>query len=155
MVAAPTSSAHTLLHGLAVTAALALMIVLYAAAWLGVAGWFAGFHGWMALLAAPTILASLRWMNIPAGALRCAVATLASAAAIALANWLVIALPIADATGLTPWATALRIGPHFAWTLVDLSHGWLDWLWTVLSLGFAAWAGYSDGVFSARRRPTP
>ena len=149
----PSSIAPT--HALFVALVLALAILFYAAAWLGVATWFEGFHGWLALLATPTIMVLLRLLRVPAGTPRSALATFATAIAIAFANWLVIALPIANAMGLTPLAAALHIGPHFAWTLLALTHTMLDWAWVVLALAMAAWSGYHDDDVSGRRRPAP
>jgi hypothetical protein len=50
----------------------------------------------------------------------------------------------------------LRIGPHFTWALLSLTHTPLDWVWVALALVLAAWSGYrDDDVLSGRRRPAP
>ena len=143
-------------HAFFVALSLALAILVYAGAWLGVASWADGFQGWMALLAAPTVIAPLQLMQVPAGAMRGVVGALATIAAIALANWLVVAVPLANGMGLTPLAAALRIGPRLLWTLLSLAHAPLDWLWTALAPILVVWWGCRDDAgFSARRRPAP
>lgn len=123
--------------------ALALAIAVYVAAWLGFAFWLKDACGWMAVTAAPTMLATLRLTRVPPGTMRGALATGATAVAIACANRLVIAMPLADAMGMPVTQAAARIGPHFAWTLIEVSHTWLDWAWVALALALAwsAWAG--------------
>jgi hypothetical protein len=143
-------------HAFFVAMSLALAVLVYAGAWLGVASWLDGFQGWMALLAAPTVIASLRFMLVPAGAVRGVSGALATIAAIALSNWLVVAVPLANGMGLTPLAAALRIGPHLLWTLLSLAHARLDWVWTALSPALVAWWGCRDDAgFNVRRRPAP
>ena len=41
--------------------------------------------------------------------------------------------------GLDPWNSALRLGWHHAWILVQLANGALDALWVAVGLGVAAW----------------
>jgi hypothetical protein len=140
----PTTSIHPSaepLQALFIVLLLALAIVAYAGAWLVVAALYGGHAGWMALLAAPVVLALLQIARIPAGAWRAILAVSATAAAIGLGNWLVLALPIAQAMNLTPLAAARRIGPDFFWMLVALGTTPLDWLCIALALALAAWLG--------------
>ncbi len=143
------------LQALFVGLSLALAIGIYIVAWMGVAAWLDGFHGWMALLATPTVIAVLRLSRVPTGAARGVLAAIATLAAITLANWIVVAIPFADSSGLTPLATAMRIGPHFLWTLLRLAHSPLDWFWTALSPALAAWWGWRDAAGLSARRPAP
>ena len=129
------------LRALLIALLLGSIVVAYAVAWLSLVALHGGHNGWMALLAAPVIVASLRLLNVRSRASRSVLSLMCTAAAIALANWAVAALPIAQAMDLTPLAAALRIGPHFFWTLVTLGHTPLDWLWVALALALSAWFG--------------
>lgn len=129
------------LRALVIALLLGSIVFAYTVAWLSLAALHGGHNGWMALLAAPVVVTSLRLMNVRSGRSRGYLALLCTAVAIALANWLVAALPIAQAMDLTPLEAALRIGPHFFWTLIKLGHTPLDWLWVALALAFAGCYG--------------
>ncbi|WP_140723736.1 hypothetical protein [Pseudomonas sp. Hp2] len=95
--------------------------------------------GWMAPFAALEIAWMLRLGTLQAGRARTAVALLATVAAIAAANWGIASAQIGAAMGLDPWASALKMGPGLAWTLLSLANGGLDWFCYVAALLVAAW----------------
>jgi len=41
--------------------------------------------------------------------------------------------------GLAPWESALRLGPHLAWTLIGLANGTAEILWLLAGLVVAWW----------------
>ncbi|MEO6263940.1 MAG: hypothetical protein ABIO58_03085 [Luteimonas sp.] len=95
---------------------------------------------WMALLAAVDAVLLLRLARMPAGGLRAALAVLATAATIALANWGIAATQIGKVMGLLPWESLAKLGPVFAWTLIRLANHGTDLFWIGLSLLVAALA---------------
>lgn len=131
-------------------ALLTLGILGFAAAWLLVALQAERQLAWLAPLAAADmvlLLAAVRW---PPGRSRAIVASLATAATIAIANFTIIAGEVGRGMGLRPWESTLRLGPAYAWELFRLATPPLDLAWYGLALLVAAWAG-----LSARRRPAP
>ncbi|MFT4248393.1 MAG: hypothetical protein QM581_10240 [Pseudomonas sp.] len=96
--------------------------------------------GWMALLGALEIVWLLRLGALQPGRLRVAVAMSATLAVIVTANWGIAAAQIGAALGLDPWASALKLGPHLAWTLLSLAHAGLDWFCYAAALALAAWS---------------
>ena len=50
------------------------------------------------------------------------------------ANWLIAAAYVGGPMGLTPWESALRMGPHFAWTLLSLANGLGELIWLCIAL---------------------
>jgi hypothetical protein len=134
-------SPNAALYAIFVALLLALGAIVHAGAWLIAAALGNGHAGWMALFAALGTVVLLRFVGIAPGTSRAILALLGTAATIALGNWLVAALPIAQAMNLTPLEAALRMGPHFCWMLVSLGNAPLDWLWVALALALAAWFG--------------
>lgn len=133
--------AATTLHALFVALLLVLGAIVLSGAWLVAATLCASHAGWMALGAALSAIVLLRLAHVPSSGSRVLLAMLATATAIVLANWLVVALPIGQAMGLLPLEAARRIGPNFGWMLIKLGNTPLDWLWMVVALALAAWFG--------------
>lgn len=96
--------------------------------------------GWMALLGALEIAWMLRLGTLQAGRLRIAIATVATLAVIVTANWGIASAQIGASMGLDPWASALKMGPSLAWTLLSLANGGFDWLCYAAALVGAAWS---------------
>ena len=109
-----------------------------------VVGWVAlGFasgrqNSWMAVLAALDVALMLRLGGWRPGHGRMLVAMGATAMVIALANWGQIAAQLGRMLGYAPWESAVRLGPHHAWTLAQLANGPWDLLWWAAALLAAA-----------------
>jgi len=112
-----------------------------AAAWALVALLTGRQCSWMALLAALDAAIVLRITGARPGALRACVALVATAFAIVLANWWIAAGQIGRSLGLMPWASSLRLGPDYAWTLATLANRPADVAWIAAALLLAAIAG--------------
>ncbi|HEY0502628.1 MAG TPA: hypothetical protein VGD42_03950 [Lysobacter sp.] len=95
--------------------------------------------GWMAVLGALDIAWLLRLGGWRRGTGRMVAGVVATAAIVIVANWWVTATQIGAMVGLDPWNSALRLGWHHAWILVQLANGALDALWIALGLAVAAW----------------
>jgi hypothetical protein len=91
----------------------------------------------------------LRMAKWPPGLARAGWATLATAAVIATANFLIAAGQIGKSLGMRPWESALLMGPDYAWLLIGLANSPLDWALLALGLLVATAAGFSG------RRPAP
>ncbi len=94
--------------------------------------------GWMAVLAALEAAWMLRLGGFRAGPARVVVALLATALIALAANWGIAAAYIGGPMGLTPWESALRMGPHLAWTLLSLANGLGEALWLAIA-ALVAW----------------
>jgi len=110
----------------------------FAAAWVLVAAARDGQHSWMALLAALDAALLLRLARMPAGWERALWGVAATAVVIALANWGIVAAQLGKVLGLMPWDSALKLGPHHAWTLIQLANDSADRLWLLAALVLAA-----------------
>lgn len=107
-------------------------------AWLLVALSTGTQAGWMAVLAALEAAWMLRLGAFRPGPARAAITMLATVLIAVAANWLIAAAYVGGPMGLTPWESALRMGPHFAWTLLSLANGLGELIW--LSIGLlVAW----------------
>jgi hypothetical protein len=93
---------------------------------------------WMALLVAVDVALLLRVAGAPPGVARVAVAVLATALAVALAQWLIVATQLGIMLGLQPLDSALRLGPALARQLMRLSLDRGDLAWLLVSLPLAA-----------------
>ena len=126
---------------------LALGSLGFACAWMLLALRFERQLAWLAPLASADMVLLLAISRCPAGPRRAAWTTLATATAIIVANFGIIAGQVGMGFGLRPWESALRLGPSFARELARLATGPGDLAWYALALALAGWAG-----FSARRR---
>ena len=73
---------------------------------------------------------------VTAGVVLWVLATLLIALA---ANWGIAAAHIGGSMGLAPWESALRMGPHLAWTLIGLANGVAEIVWLLAGLLVAWW----------------
>lgn len=113
--------------------------VTLAIAWLMVALATGSQAGWMAIAAAAEAAWMLRLGTLPGGRPRIAVAMLATLLIALAANWGIAAAYIGGPMGLAPWESALRLGPHLAWTLIGLANGTAEILWLLAGLVAAWW----------------
>lgn len=93
---------------------------------------------WLALVAALDMALLLRLTNAPPGRSRIAIAIAATALAVALSQWLIVATQLGFALGLEPVASSLRLGPSLAWQLSKLNLDRLDWIFLLSALPLAA-----------------
>jgi len=110
-----------------------------AIAWLMVALATGSQAGWMAVAAAAEAAWMLRLGMLAAGRTRIALAMLATLLIARAANWGIAAAYIGGPMGLAPWESALRLGPHLAWTLIGLANGTAEILWLLAGLAVAWW----------------
>ncbi|HBN54107.1 MAG TPA: hypothetical protein DD456_08805 [Stenotrophomonas sp.] len=113
--------------------------VTLAIAWLMVALATGSQAGWMAVAAAAEAAWMLRLGTLPGGKARIGVAMLATVLIALAANWGIAAAYIGGPMGLAPWESALRLGPHLAWTLIGLANGTAEILWLLAGLVVAWW----------------
>ena len=130
------------------TAALVAGILGTDAVWVGLAIWTGRPCSWMAPLAAIDMVLLLRLTGAPAGRGRVLAAVLATALAVALAQWLIVATQMGIALGLQPVESALRLGWVLAWQYWQLSLGRADLAWMLAAPPLAAW-------LASVRRPAP
>ena len=93
---------------------------------------------WMALLAAVDVALLLRLSGARPGGKRIVAAVLATALAVALAQWLIVATQLGLVLGLRPLDSATRLGPALARQLMFLSLDGGDLAWLLASLPLAA-----------------
>ena len=126
---------------------LALGMLGFVSAWVLAALFFERQCAWLAPLAGADMVLLLAISRWPAGAGRAALAFVATAVAIALANFGIAAGEVGQGFGLRPWESALMLGPDHAWTLLQMANSRLDLAFYAVGLLVALAAG-----FSARRR---
>ena len=97
--------------------------------------------GWMAVLGAIDVVLMLRFGGMRGGAIRVALAVVATLSIIVLVNWGIAATQIGIAMGLNPWDSALKLGSDYAWTLAKLANQMSDRVWMGLALVVAVIAG--------------
>lgn len=112
----------------------------FAAVWVLVSLYTGRQNGWMAVVGAIDIAWMLRLGGFPKGRARLLTGVIATAAIIAIANWWITATQLGAMLGIDPWNSALRLGWHHAWTLIQLANSTLDVVWIALGLAIAAWA---------------
>ena len=110
----------------------------FAAAWITLGFFNAAQNSWMAVIGALDVAWMLHLGGWRRGPARVAVALIATAAIVVLANWGIIAAQLGIMLGLTPWASALKLGFDHAWTLAQLANGPWDVAWLLLALLVAA-----------------
>ena len=74
----------------------------------------------------------------PGGWPRILLAVGATALAVVLANWSIVAAQLAGVMGLPFIDSALRLGPDLAWTLLKLANGPAEVAWMALGVVAAA-----------------
>ena len=89
---------------------------------------------WMAPLAALDAALLLRLGGAAPGWRRAAAALVATALAIVLANWGIVAAQLAGMMGLGVFASAVKLGPVLAWTYAGLANGPVELAWTGAAL---------------------
>jgi len=95
--------------------------------------------GWMAVLVALELLFMLRLGTLRGGPLRVVLVAGGTLLITALAWWTIASAWMGGSMGLPPWESALRMGPHLAWTLVNLATTAMDWLWVAIAVVLGAW----------------
>lgn len=112
----------------------------FAAAWTSLSLWNNASNGWMAVLGAADVALLVRLGRWHRGLPRAALGGLALTLIVALATWGTIAGHLGRMFGLSPWASALRLGATHAWTLAGLAFTPADvaWLAAGLVLGVVA-----------------
>jgi len=103
-------------------------------AWLLVALSTGAQAGWMAIFAALEAAWMLRLGTFRPGPARIALTLLTTVLIAVAANWGIAAAYVGAPMGLTPWESALRMGPHFAWTLLSLANGLGELIWLGIAL---------------------
>ena len=119
----------------------------FVSAWVLAALFFERQCAWLAVVAAADMVLLLSIARWPAGTGRAALAFIATAVAIALANFGIAAGEVGQGFGLRPWESALMLGPDLAWTLLEMANSPLDLAFYAAGLLVSLAAG-----FSARRR---
>lgn len=112
-----------------------------AAAWTGAALITRGQCGWMALVAALDAAIMLRLAGFPPGRLRAVLSLGMTLAAIALANYFVVAVRLATRMGLEPMESARLLSPEMAWVLAGYANNTLDLVFIGLAAVLAWWWG--------------
>ena len=126
---------------------LALGMLGFVSAWVLAALFFERQCAWLAVVAAADMVLLLSIARWPPGTGRAALAFIATAVAIALANFGIAAGEVGQGFGLRPWESALMLGPDLAWTLLEMANSPLDLAFYAAGLLVSLAAG-----FSARRR---
>ena len=135
------------------TLALLVGILGISAVWVAAATVSNSSCSWLGLLAAVDMALLLRLTSAPAGRLRMMAAISATAAAVVLSQWLVVATQMGISLGMAPLASSLRLGPALAWQLSRLSLDSADWILLLASLPLAGIL--SQGSRISDRRPAP
>ncbi len=109
-----------------------------AAAWILLADARNTQSSWMAVIAALDAAWLLRLARARPGMTRAVLGTTATALAILLASWGIVAAQLARPMGMLPWESLLKLGPHHAWTLAGLANNSVDLAWFGAGLVIAA-----------------
>lgn len=97
--------------------------------------------GWMAVVVALELVFMLRLGTLRGGLLRVSLVVAGTLLVTALAWWIIASAWLGGSMGLMPWESALRMGPHLAWTLIGLATSLRDWLWVAAAVVLGAWLG--------------
>ena len=108
-----------------------------AAVWILVADARNAQSSWMAVVAALDAAWILHLVRVRSGALRALAGVTATALAILVASFGIVAAQLARPMGMLPWESALKLGPQHAWTLAKLANGPADVAWLVAGLVIA------------------
>ncbi|MFS8136780.1 MAG: hypothetical protein ACMG50_01510 [Thermomonas sp.] len=101
----------------------------FAAAWVLLSRVLESQASWLSPLAALDVVWMLHLGRVKPGWARAGLAMLMMLAVIALANWGIAATEIGRSMGLLPWESALRLGPDYAWQLIQLANTRVDVTW--------------------------
>jgi hypothetical protein len=104
----------------------------FAAAWVLLSRVLESQASWLSLLAALDVVWMLQLGRVKPGWARAGLAMLTTLAIVALANWGIAATEMGRSMGLMPWESALRLGPDFAWQLIQLANTRVDVIWYVI-----------------------
>lgn len=111
----------------------------FAAVWVLLSLYTGRQNGWMAVLGALDIALMLRLGGWRPGPKRMLAGVLATAAIVVAANWFITATQLGAMLGMPPWDSAMRLGVHHAWILVQLANGVADLVWIGVGLVVAGW----------------
>lgn len=95
--------------------------------------------GWMAVMVALELVFMLRLGTLRGGPLRVGLVVGGTLLVTALAWWIIASAWLGGSMGLAPLESALRMGPHLAWTLVGLANSLWDWVWVPVGMVVGAW----------------
>lgn len=109
-----------------------------AALWVLVATWLERPASWMAVIAAADAALMLRLAGARPGTLRSLGAVLGTGLAVVIANWFITAAMAGRMLGLAPLESALRLGRHHAWTVIELVNTPVELAWIGAALVVAA-----------------
>ena len=109
----------------------------FAAAWILLARALESQTPWLAPLAALDVAWMMHLGRVRPGWPRVTLAMISTFLIIALANWGIAATEIGRSMGLLPWESAMRLGPDFAWQLIQLANTPADLVWYALGLVLA------------------
>lgn len=90
--------------------------------------------GWMAVVGAVELAFMLRLGALRRPWPRIGLTLLGTVLVAAVANWAIAASYVGSSLGLVPWESALRMGPHMAWTLIQLANGAAEVMWLGVAL---------------------
>ena len=120
------------------TLALLAGILGVSAVWVAAATLSGRSCSWLGLLAAVDMALLLKLTNAPAGRLRMFAGVSATAASVALSQWLIVGTQLGISLGMAPIASSLRLGPVLAWQLSRINLDYSDWILLLASLPLAA-----------------
>ena len=109
-----------------------------AAAWILLADARGTQTSWMAVVAALDAAWLLRLARTRPGLVRALAGVAATALAIVVANFGIVAAQLARPMGMLPWESVLKLGPHHAYTLATLANEPVDLAWIGAAIVVAA-----------------
>lgn len=111
----------------------------FAAVWV-LASLYSGRQlGWMAVLGALDLAWMLRLGGWRPGPRRMLAGVATTAGLVIVSNWFITAAQLGAMLGLDTWESAMRLGWHHAWILVQLANRPMDAVWIGVGLLVAAW----------------
>lgn len=111
----------------------------FAAVWVLLSLYSGRQNGWMAVLGALDIAWMLRLGGWRPGPGRLVAGVAGTATIVIASNWFITATQLGAMLGLPPWDSAMRLGVHHAWILMQLANGAADLAWIAAGLVVAAW----------------